>query len=72
MRWLILFKLQMRESSSRFENRSESLDGNGRDPGMKELVNVGKAAGISVARCKLIAEQVQQEAEQLIQKYRTW
>ena len=69
MRRLILFKLKMRKSTSRFGNRSESLDGNGRDPGMKELINVEKAAGISVARCKLIAEQVQQEAEQLIQKY---
>ena len=46
------------------------MDGNGRDPGMKELLAVGKAAGMQQKLCRQIAEEIQEKAHLLEQKYR--
>lgn len=57
-------------SNTYYGEHTTTVDGNGRDPGMKELMAVGKAAGISAGRCRSIAEQVQMEALPLQKKYR--
>ena len=57
-------------SSTYYGEHTTTVDGNGRDPGMKELLAVGKAAGLSVRRCRTIAEEIQAEALPLEAQYR--
>lgn len=56
-------------STTYFGEHSTTVDGNGRDPGMKELLAVGKAAGIQQKLCRQIAEEIQEKARLLEQKY---
>ena len=57
-------------SSTYYGEHTTTVDGNGRDPGIKELLAVGKAAGLSAKRCLDIAEEIQAEAIPLEAKYR--
>ncbi len=56
-------------SSTYFGEHTTTVDGNGRDPGMKELLAVGKAAGMAPARCRRIAEEIYEQAGPLALKY---
>ena len=56
-------------SSTYYGEHTTTVDGNGRDPGMKELINVGTRAGLSRKKCVEIAEQVREQTEELV---RTW
>lgn len=56
-------------SSTYFGEHTTTVDGNGRDPGMKELLAVGKAAGIGVKVCRKIAEEVQNKTYGLRYKF---
>jgi len=47
-----------------------TVDGNGRNPGMQELLNVGYKAGLSRAICKQIAEEIREKTIRLEEKYR--
>ena len=42
----------------RFETKD--ADGNGKDPGASELLNVGTAAGLSHAKCRKIIEEIEE------------
>ena len=57
-------------SSTYYGEHTTTVDGNGRDPGMKDLLAVGKAAGLSAKRCSNIAEEIQSIALPLERKYR--
>lgn len=57
-------------STTYFGEHTTTVDGNGKDPGMKELVAVGKAAGIPVKTCKSVAGEIQEKTMVLEQKYR--
>ena len=57
-------------SSTYYGEHTTTVDGNGRDPGMKELLAVGMAAGLSAKRCRGIAEEIQAEAVPLEIRYR--
>lgn len=57
-------------SSTYYGEHTTTVDGNGRDPGMKELLNVGKKAGLSINRCRDIAEEIKAETVSLEAKYR--
>lgn len=57
-------------SATYYGEHSTTVDGNGKDPGMKELINVGKAAGISVKDCRSIAEEIADKTRDAEQKYR--
>ena len=56
-------------SSTFFGEHTITVDGNGRDPGMKELLAVGKAAGIGLKVCRQIAEDVQDKTRELQSKF---
>ncbi len=57
-------------SNTYYGEHTTTVDGNGRDPGMKELLAVGKKAGLSVKRCRCIADEIQAETVSLETKYR--
>lgn len=57
-------------STTYFGEHTTTVDGNGKNPGTKELVSVGKAAGISQKICKDIAAEVQEKTCELERKYR--
>ena len=57
-------------SSTCYGEHTTTVNGNGCDPGMKELLAVGKAAGLSAKRCREIAEGIQAETVPLEIRYR--
>jgi len=57
-------------STTYFGEHSTTVDGNGKNPGMKELLVVGKAAGMSVKACRTIAEEIQEKTLELESAYR--
>jgi len=57
-------------STTYFGEHSTTLDGNGKNPGMKELLAVSKAAGMSAKSCRAIAEEIQEKAQGLEETYR--
>lgn len=59
-------------STTYFGEHTTTVDGNGRDPGSKELLAVGKAAGMNQKRCKQIAEEIQQKTQPLRERFRDW
>ena len=46
------------------------VDGNSRNPGMNDLIAVGKSAGIPVPVCRRIAEEIREAVAPLEDKYR--
>ena len=59
-------------STTYFGEHSTTVDGNGRNPGMKELLAVGKAAGMNAKNCKVIAEEIWEMTRTLEATYRGW
>lgn len=59
-------------STTYFGEHSTTVDGNGRNPGMKELLAVGKAAGMNAKNCKMIAEEIREKTRTLEATYRGW
>ena len=69
-RWSLSPAYDLTWSSTYYGEHTTSVDGNGRDPGMKEILAVGKAAGLPDKRCRAIAEQIREEAVPLEAEYR--
>lgn len=59
-------------STTYFGEHTTTVDGNGRDPGSIELLEVGKAAGMNQKLCKQIAEEIQQKTQPLRERFRDW
>ena len=57
-------------STTYFGEHSTTVDGNGKNPGMKELLVVGKAAGMGIKECRRIAEEIQEQTRELEAVYR--
>lgn len=56
-------------STTYFGEHTTTVDGNGKDPGMKELLAVGKAAGMPLKICKQIAEEIREKTRIIEYKY---
>ena len=69
-RWSLSPAYDLTWSSTYYGEHTTTVDGNGRDPGMKELLAVGKAAGLPSAWCEKTAGQIREEAQPLEAKYR--
>lgn len=48
------------------------VDGNGRNPGMKEIVNVGVQAGMNRDVCIGIANEIKKVVTQMLGEYLRW
>ena len=57
-------------STTYFGEHTITVDGNGRAPGMKELLAVGKAAGMTQKVCRQIAEEIREKTRWLEDKHR--
>ena len=58
-------------STTYFGEHTTTVDGNGKDPGLKEILAVGKAAGMRQNTCLAIAEEIEQKARILESEYRS-
>ena len=56
-------------STTYFGEHTTTVDGNGKDPGMKDVVAVGKAAGMMQKKCRVIAEEIRERTQSMLQKY---
>lgn len=57
-------------STTYYGEHATTVDGNGKNPGMQELLAVGKAAGMKAKTCREIAEEIREKTEGLEQQYR--
>ena len=57
-------------STTYYGEHATTVDGNGKNPGMQELLAVGKAAGMKVKACRKIAEEIREKTEGLERRYR--
>ena len=57
-------------STTYYGEHATTVDGNGKNPGMQELLAVGKAAGMKAKTCRDIAEEIREKAEDLERRYR--
>ena len=57
-------------STTYFGEHTTTVDGNGKDPGMNELLAVGRAAGMSARVCRSIAGEIQEKTVELERRYR--
>lgn len=69
-RWSLSPAYDLTWSSTYYGEHTTTVDGNGRNPGMKELQAVGRKAGMPAKDCRAIAEQIQAEAIPLEAEYR--
>ena len=53
-------------SSTYFGEHTTTVDGNGRNPEMREMINVGTRAGLSKRKCVELAEQVREQTGELV------
>ena len=67
--WRLAPAYDLTWSSTYFGEHTTTVDGNGRDPGMRELINVGIKAGISKRKCIDLAELIQEQTRELV---RVW
>ena len=56
-------------SSTYYGEHTTTVDGNGRNPNKKELVQVGTAAGIPQKTCISIAEEIEQIVHDMLGSY---
>ena len=57
-------------STTYYGEHATTVDGNGKNPGMQELLAVGKAAGMKAKACREIAEEIREKTEGLERRYR--
>lgn len=68
-RWRLSPAYDLTYSNTYYGEHTTTVDGNGLNPGVKELVNVGVKAGISREKCKEIAEEIQECVGQMLSRY---
>ncbi|MBQ1364689.1 MAG: hypothetical protein IIY60_02635 [Clostridia bacterium] len=57
-------------STTWFGEQTTTVDGNSKNPGMKEVITVGTSAGITNRKCKEIAEEIREKTALLEERYR--
>lgn len=57
-------------STTWFGEQTTTVDGNSKNPGMKEVITVGTSAGITNRKCKEIAEEIREKTAPLEERYR--
>ena len=57
-------------STTYFGEHTTTVNGNGKDPGLADLLAVGKAAQIPLKTCRQIAAEIQEKTHALEQRYR--
>lgn len=68
-RWQLSPAYDLTYSNTYFGEHTTSVDGNGKNPGEKEIVNVGMQAGMKKQSCMELMEQVKSIVQQELGKY---
>lgn len=58
--WKLSPAYDLTYSTTYYGEHTTSVDGNGKDPGASELLNVGTAAGLSHAKCRKVIEEIEE------------
>ena len=69
-RWHLSPAYDLTYSNTYFGEHTTSVDGNGANPGEKELINVGLRAGMKKQKCLDIVEQIKTLVQQELGKYK--
>jgi len=69
MTWKLSPAYDMTYSSMYYGEHTTSVDGNGRNPGEKELLAVGMGAGLSKKKCQSMLEEVRACINQMLVQY---
>ena len=67
--WRLSPAYDMTYSNTYFGEHTTSVDGNGADPGIKELVSVGTKAGLKKSWCIDVAEQIEDCVRENLGRY---
>lgn len=68
-RWHLSPAYDLTYSNTYYGEHTTTVDGNGRNPGEKEILAVGVAAGMEKAECKRIMKQIEDCVSQMLGKY---
>ncbi len=68
-RWRLSPAYDLTYSNTYYGEHTTTVDGNGRNPGEKELLAVGIAAGMEKSECRQIINQIQDCVHQMLRKY---
>ena len=52
-----------------YGEHTTSVDGNGRNPGRKELLAVGTGAGMKKTRCEEIIDEIEKKVKEMLEEY---
>lgn len=69
--WHVSPAYDLTYSSTYWGEHTTTVDGNGRNPGEKELMNVGKNAGLSPKTCKAMIEEIREKTAALTERFST-
>ena len=67
--WRLAPAYDLTYSNTYYGEHTTSVDGNGRNPGMKELIEVGKKAGMKKDLCVEIAEEIRECVQEMLEEY---
>ena len=67
--WRLAPAYDLTYSNTYYGEHTTSVDGNGRNPGMRELVEVGKKAGMKKELCVEIAEEIRGCVQEVLEEY---
>ena len=67
--WRLAPAYDLTFSNTYYGEHTTSVDGNGRNPGRKELIEVGKKAGMKKDRCEELAEEIRSCVQEMLEEY---
>lgn len=67
--WSLAPAYDLTYSDTYYGEHTTSVDGNGKNPGKKELIAVGVAAGMSKVTCRKIADDIRDCVEEMLGEY---
>ena len=67
--WSLAPAYDLTYSDTYYGEHTTSVDGNGKNPGKKELIAVGVAAGISKVTCRKIADDIRDCVGEMLGEY---
>lgn len=67
--WRLSPAYDLTYSNTYYGEHTTTVDGNGRNPGLKELVAVGTAAGLKDDLCKMVASEIDVCAKEMLGTY---
>jgi serine/threonine-protein kinase HipA len=68
-KWHLSPAYDLTYSNTYYGEHTTTVDGNGRDPGRKELLAVGIAAGMKKGSCEKIIDEIQTYVKQMLREY---